>query len=205
MSLSSLNLPPLSHPNGSPVRVLVVDDEPALADLVAMGCRMLGWDTRLAHRGREAVEIARRNLDKVGLSGKENVYPAHLSGGQQQRVAIARALSMDPDMMLFDEPTSALDVSVQARVLELFQELQEEMGFACLFVTHDLAVVDALANRICVMKDGHIVEQGDRDAILRSPQQAYTKRLLAAVPVPDPDQQAARRELRSRLIAEGAE
>ncbi|HHU10375.1 MAG TPA: ABC transporter ATP-binding protein [Intrasporangiaceae bacterium] len=157
-------------------------------------------------KGEELQRRIEGLLDQVQLPRSyRNRYPHELSGGQKQRVGIARSLALRPTLLVADEPTSALDVSVQARVLELFQELQEEMGFACLFVTHDLAVVDALANRICVMKDGHIVEQGDRDAILRSPQQAYTKRLLAAVPVPDPDQQAARRELRSRLIAEGAE
>ena len=143
-------------------------------------------------------------LDQVQLPRSyRNRYPHELSGGQKQRVGIARSLALRPSLLVADEPTSALDVSVQARVLELFRELQAEMGFACLFVTHDLAVVDALADRIVVMKSGNIVEQGDRDSILRSPQEAYTKRLLAAVPVPDPDEQAARRELRSRLIAEG--
>ena len=98
-----------------------------------------------------------------------------------------------------DEPTSALDVSVQATVLELFEQLQAEMGFACLFVTHDLAVIDRLANRIVVMQHGHIVEQGSREAVLRHPEQEYTKRLLAAVPVPSPEAQRTRRELRQQL------
>ena len=95
-----------------------------------------------------------------------------------------------------DEPTSALDVSVQARVLELLKRLQKELGFACLFVSHDLAVVDYLADRIAVMSHGEIVEQGDKNQILRNPQQEYTKRLIAAVPVPDPDDQRKRRESR---------
>ena len=157
-------------------------------------------------KGAELQRRIEALLDQVQLPRSyRNRYPHELSGGQKQRVGIARSLALRPSLLVADEPTSALDVSVQARVLDLFRELQSEMGFACLFVTHDLAVVDALADRICVMKNGRIVEQGDRDAILRSPQQAYTKRLLAAVPVPDPDEQAARRELRSRLIHEGAE
>jgi peptide/nickel transport system ATP-binding protein len=116
-------------------------------------------------------------------------------------VGIARALSLKPKLMVADEPTSALDVSVQAKVLDLFQNLQKELGFACLFVTHDLAVVDVLADRICVMQRGRIVEQGTRDQILRNPQEPYTQRLLAAVPLPDPDKQRERRELRAQLLS----
>jgi peptide/nickel transport system ATP-binding protein len=95
-----------------------------------------------------------------------------------------------------DEPTSALDVSVQARVLELLQEIQKEQQFATLFVSHDLAVVDLLSDRIAVMQHGVIVEQGTKNQILRNPQVDYTKRLIAAVPVPDPEQQAERRSAR---------
>lgn len=145
-------------------------------------------------------------LDQVELPrGYRNRYPHELSGGQKQRVGIARALSLQPKLMVADEPTSALDVSVQAKVLELFQNLQKELGFACLFVTHDLAVVDVLADRICVMQRGRIVEQGSREQILRNPQEPYTQRLLAAVPLPDPEKQRERRELRAQLIAAGIE
>jgi peptide/nickel transport system ATP-binding protein len=143
-------------------------------------------------------------LDQVELPRDyRNRYPHELSGGQKQRVGIARALSLKPKLMVADEPTSALDVSVQAKVLGLFQNLQKELGFACLFVTHDLAVVDVLADRICVLQRGRIVEQGTRDQILRNPQQPYTQRLLAAVPLPDPDKQRERRELRAQLLAAG--
>jgi peptide/nickel transport system ATP-binding protein len=145
-------------------------------------------------------------LDQVELPRSyRNRYPHELSGGQKQRVGIARALSLKPKLMVADEPTSALDVSVQAKVLELFQNLQKDLGFACLFVTHDLAVVDVLADRICVMQRGRIVEQGSRDQILRNPQEAYTQRLLAAVPLPDPEKQRERRELRAQLLATAAE
>ncbi|MET3810375.1 ABC transporter ATP-binding protein [Arthrobacter sp. UYEF3] len=144
-------------------------------------------------------------LDQVELPRDyRNRYPHELSGGQKQRVGIARALSLKPKLMVADEPTSALDVSVQAKVLELFQNLQKELGFACLFVTHDLAVVDVLAVRICVMQRGRIVEQGSRDQILRNPQEPYTQRLLAAVPLPDPEKQRERRELRAQLLAASA-
>jgi len=136
-------------------------------------------------------------LDAVELPHfMRNRYPHELSGGQRQRVGIARALALKPKLLVADEPTSALDVSVQARVLELFQELQRELGFGCLFVTHDLAVVDQLADRIAVMNHGRLVEQGTRDQILRNPQDPYTQRLIAAVPVPDPAEQRQRRERR---------
>ncbi|MDR1512188.1 MAG: ABC transporter ATP-binding protein [Propionibacteriaceae bacterium] len=123
-------------------------------------------------------------------------YPHELSGGQRQRVSLARALVLGPEYLVADEPTSALDVSVQARVLDVFVRLQHEMGFACLFVTHDLAVVDLLADRIAVMEHGVLVEVGAADDVLRRPRQEYTKTLLAAVPVPDPAEQAAKRERR---------
>ncbi len=143
-------------------------------------------------------------LDQVELPRSyRNRYPHELSGGQKQRVGIARALSLKPKLMVADEPTSALDVSVQAKVLELFQALQKELGFASLFVTHDLAVIDVLADHICVMQRGRIVEQGAREQILRNPQEAYTQRLLAAVPLPDPEKQRERRELRELLLASG--
>ena len=136
-------------------------------------------------------------LDMVELPRSyRNRYPHELSGGQRQRVGIARALSMNPDIMIADEPTSALDVSIQARFLELLQELQDKLNFACLFISHDIAVVEILAHRIAVMQHGSLVEIGDRDQILRSPKDPYTQRLLAAVPVPNPEEQRLRREAR---------
>ncbi|MEC5179069.1 ABC transporter ATP-binding protein [Arthrobacter sp. CG_A4] len=153
-------------------------------------------------KGAELQKRIEALLDQVELPRDyRNRYPHELSGGQKQRVGIARALSLKPKLMVADEPTSALDVSVQAKVLDLFQNLQKELGFACLFVTHDLAVVDVLADRICVMQRGRIVEQGTRNQILRNPQEPYTQRLLAAVPLPDPDKQRERRELRAQLLA----
>lgn len=140
-------------------------------------------------------------LDQVELPrAYRNRYPHELSGGQKQRVGIARALALGPELLVADEPTSALDVSVQAHVLELFQQIQAELKFACLFVTHDLAVIDLLADRIVVMQNGRIVEEGTRDEILRAPKEAYTQRLIAAVPVPDPGKQKERREVRAALL-----
>ncbi|WP_207453493.1 ABC transporter ATP-binding protein [Herbiconiux sp. SYSU D00978] len=137
-------------------------------------------------------------LDQVALPRSyRNRYPHELSGGQRQRVGIARALALTPELLVADEPTSALDVSVQARFLDLLQELQAELQFATLFVSHDLAVVDMLAHRIAVMHRGRIVEQGTRDEILRRPKEAYTQRLIAAVPVPDPMEQRRRRLARA--------
>ncbi|MET0952400.1 MAG: dipeptide ABC transporter ATP-binding protein, partial [Aeromicrobium sp.] len=142
-------------------------------------------------------------LDSVELGGSyAERFPHELSGGQRQRVSLARALSLDPDLLIADEPTSALDVSVQARVLELFTELQQRLQFACLFISHDLAVVDTLANRVAVMQHGRLVEIGPRDQVLGNPQEDYTKRLIAAVPVPDPEEQARRRAERGALLTD---
>jgi peptide/nickel transport system ATP-binding protein len=136
-------------------------------------------------------------LDQVELPRSyRNRYPHELSGGQRQRVGIARALALRPSLLIADEPTSALDVSVQARFLELLQELQRQLGFACLFISHDLAVVDILSHRIAVMQDGVLVEVGERDQILRNPQMEYTQKLISAVPVPNPQEQQARRDAR---------
>ena len=113
--------------------------------------------------------------------------------GQRQRASLARALALKPSLLIADEPTSALDVSVQAKVLELFKKLQAEIGFACLFITHDLAVVDMLADRIMVMHKGQIVEHGDADQIMQNPQNPYTQKLLASLPVARDQQPKSRK------------
>jgi len=136
-------------------------------------------------------------LEQVELPRSyRNRFPHELSGGQRQRVGIARALALTPDLLIADEPTSALDVSVQARFLDLLLGLQDQLKFACLFISHDLAVVDILAHRIAVMQEGRLVEVGDRDQILKHAKDPYTQRLIAAVPVPDPAEQKIRREAR---------
>ncbi|MBY0364300.1 MAG: dipeptide ABC transporter ATP-binding protein [Phreatobacter sp.] len=135
--------------------------------------------------GLDPVEAARRvsaMLDDVGLSGIGDRYPHQLSGGQRQRVAIARALVRRPDFVVADEPVSALDMTIQKQILALFRSLQQSYGFACLFVSHDLAAVEEISDRVVVMQQGRIVEEGSRDAVYDKPRHAYTRRLLAASP-----------------------
>lgn len=146
-------------------------------------------------RAQELLEQVQLNPDWVDR------FPHELSGGQRQRIGIARAVGMRPKLMIADEPTSALDVSVQAQVLDLFLALQREMGFSCLFISHDLSVVETLSNRVVVLRNGDVVEQGETERILHDPQADYTRRLLAAAPVPDPVIQKQRRAARQLLKA----
>jgi len=147
--------------------------------------------------GEELAKRVESLLEMVELPRSyRNRFPHELSGGQKQRVGIARALALTPELLIADEPTSALDVSVQARFLDLLQELQDKLKFACLFISHDLAVVDVLSHRIAVMQNGKLVEVGAKEDILQRPREAYTQRLIAAVPVPDPAEQQLRREKR---------
>lgn len=137
---------------------------------------------------RERAERAAQLLAQVGLpSSALDRYPHEFSGGQRQRIAIARALSVSPQFIVLDEPTSALDVSVQSQVLNLLRRLQRENGLTYLFVTHNLAVVEYLADEVCVMEQGKIVERGTVDDIFDRPEMAYTKRLLSSIPSLDPD------------------
>ncbi|MGV9910631.1 dipeptide ABC transporter ATP-binding protein [Streptomyces tendae] len=157
---------------------------------------------RLSGRQREALVAA--VLDRVRLPREvARRTPRELSGGQRQRVSLARALVLEPRLLVADEPTSALDVSVQEAVLEVIGELQEELGFACLFVSHDLAVVQQFARRVVVMRAGRAEEQGLTSATLLHPETDYTRRLLAAVPVPDPVVQRGRRAERLATLAAG--
>ncbi|RBM04230.1 glutathione ABC transporter ATP-binding protein [Glutamicibacter soli] len=143
-------------------------------------------------------------LEAVQLpSGFANRYPHELSGGQRQRASLARALALEPKLLIADEPTSALDVSVQAKVLQLFRELQAELGFAALFVSHDLAVVDQLATWVGVLFRGTLLEEGLGSQVLANPRNDYTQRLTASLPVPDPREQAQRRARIEELNAKG--
>jgi peptide/nickel transport system ATP-binding protein/oligopeptide transport system ATP-binding protein len=136
---------------------------------------------------KERMRTAAELLEKVGMSGDAlERYPAELSGGQLQRAAIARALTMRPELIVADEPVAALDVSVRAQVLNLMHDLQQELGIAYLFITHDLSLVQVIADRIVVMSKGRIVEQGPVEQIFAAPAEEYTASLLAAVPIPVP-------------------
>lgn len=140
-------------------------------------------------------------LDQVGLPADAiHRLPREFSGGQRQRVAIARALALSPKLIVCDEPVSALDLSTQARVLDLFLQIQQDTGVSYLFVSHDLDVVRHISHRVAVMYHGEIVEQGPADVVTRGPEHPYTQRLLLASPVPDPDRQEQRRADRHRLL-----
>jgi len=140
-------------------------------------------------------------LDQVGLpSDAINRLPREFSGGQRQRVAIARALALSPKLIVCDEPVSALDLSTQARVLDLFLQIQKDTGVSYLFVSHDLDVVRHISHRVAVMYHGEIVEQGPAGVVTSDPDHPYTQRLLLASPVPDPDRQEERRADRHRLL-----
>jgi glutathione transport system ATP-binding protein len=147
-------------------------------------------------QGREAQARVDWLLSKVGLPAEyAQRYPHEFSGGQRQRIAIARALALNPKVVIADESVSALDVSIQAQIVNLMLDLQRELGIAFLFISHDMAVVERVSHRVAVMYLGQIVEIGPRRAIFENPQHAYTRRLMAAVPVADPARRRARREL----------
>jgi ABC-type glutathione transport system ATPase component len=151
-----------------------------------------------AGKARERVKdlLNRVNLPTDALDR----LPREFSGGQRQRVAIARALALDPALIVCDEPVSALDLSTQARVLDLFIEIQERTGVAYLFVSHDLAVIRYVSHRVAVLYRGEIVESGIAEKVTSAPEHPYTQRLLMAAPVPNPQKQAERRALRRQLL-----
>ncbi|HEV7401253.1 MAG TPA: ATP-binding cassette domain-containing protein [Solirubrobacterales bacterium] len=137
----------------------------------------------------------RELLERVGLSPEHyDRFPHEFSGGQRQRIGIARAVALRPKLIVADEPVSALDVSIRAQIVNLLADLQEELGLTYVFVAHDIGIVRHVSDRIAVMHDGKIVEQGPADQVCERPQDAYTKTLLAAVPIPDPRQARSRRQ-----------
>ena len=146
----------------------------------------------LLHRGLTGAKARERTLEvltQVGIPDPETrlkSYPHQLSGGQRQRVMIAMALANEPDLLIADEPTTALDVTVQAQIIALLKDIQARLGMSLLFITHDLGIVRKIAQRVCVMKDGKIVEHGPVEQVFTSPQHPYTQALLAAEPRPDP-------------------
>jgi oligopeptide transport system ATP-binding protein len=159
-----------------------------VGDIVSEPLRLHRIGTAAGRRDR-----VRELLDEVGLPPVVvRRYPHELSGGQRQRVSLARALSAGPSLLVADEPTSALDVSVQASVLNLIGRLQADLGFACLFITHDLATVEFLAQRVAVMYLGVLVEVAERAELFAHPRHPYTQALLSAAPIPDPVMQRAR-------------
>jgi oligopeptide transport system ATP-binding protein len=152
---------------------------------------------------RSRTETVRRLLDIVGFNPNfTNRYPHEFSGGQRQRIGIARALALNPKLIVCDEPVSALDVSIQAQILNLLKDLQRDFSLTYLFISHDLAVVRTMSDRIAVMNEGKLVEIGTAEQIYNEPRDEYTKALFTAVPVPDPRRQKERKAERARLKLE---
>jgi oligopeptide transport system ATP-binding protein len=145
--------------------------------------------------GKELRKRVEELLVRVGLGPEHyNRYPHEFSGGQRQRIGIARALALQPKLVICDEPVSALDVSIQAQIINLLDDLQDEFGLTYLFVAHDIGVVRHISDRIAVMHNGKIVEEGSADQVCEQPKDDYTKKLLGAVPIPDPRESRARRQ-----------
>jgi ABC-type glutathione transport system ATPase component len=181
-----------------------LDPSKTIGYTLAEPCRIVPKQQRMSAAG-----IAERQatlLESVGLSpDAARRYPAQFSGGQRQRIAIARALMLSPQLIVCDEPVSALDLSVQAEVLNLLVRLQRELGLSLLFISHDLSVVRHISHSIVVLRNGRVVEQGPAERVYDDPHDDYTRKLLAAAPVPDPAEQRARREARQQqLVKEGS-
>ncbi|MFG1813991.1 ABC transporter ATP-binding protein [Kribbella sp. NPDC049174] len=179
------------RPHRRDVSIVFQDPAGSLDPRLSVG-DIVGEPLRLMRRKDIPTKVS-ESLRRVGLRPEvAQRSPHELSGGQRQRVSIARALISEPRLLVADEPTSALDVSVQAAVLNLLADLQRDLGFACLFITHDLSAVEYLADEVAVMYLGQLVEQGPRARIFGAPAHPYTQALLSAAPVPDPTEQRSR-------------
>ena len=172
-----------------------LDPRMTVGDIIGEGLDIHGICT-----GKERQAVIYDCLEKVGLS-KEHAsrFPHEFSGGQRQRIGIARSLAIGPKFIVCDEPISALDVSIQAQVVNLLKELQQDMGLTYLFIAHDLSMVKNISDRVCVMYLGSVMELADSMELYRAPQHPYTKALFSAIPVADPDYEAERR----RIVLEG--
>jgi oligopeptide/dipeptide ABC transporter ATP-binding protein len=179
------------------VRIVFQDPYSSLDPRMTAG-RIVGEPLRIrgVASGRQLDRRVAALFEKVGMAtGFRHRYPHELSGGQRQRVGLARALSLEPRLLIADEPVSALDVSVQAAMINLLMDLQRDMGFSCLFITHDLSAVEFISNRIVVMYLGKIVEAAPREELFATPKHPYTQALLSAALVPDPVRQRSRRRV----------
>ena len=175
-----------------------LDPRMTVGGIVAEPLEVHGIGTR-----KTRTETVRRLLDIVGFNPNfTNRYPHEFSGGQRQRIGVARALALNPKLIVCDEPVSALDVSIQAQILNLLKDLQRDFGLTYLFISHDLAVVRTMSDRIAVMNQGKLVEIGTAEQVYHQPKDEYTKALFAAVPVPDPQRQRERKAERARIRKE---
>jgi ABC-type oligopeptide transport system ATPase subunit len=175
-----------------------LDPRMTVGAIVAEPLEVHGIGTR-----KSRTETVRRLLEIVGFDPNfTNRYPHEFSGGQRQRIGVARALALNPKLIVCDEPVSALDVSIQAQILNLLKDLQRDFGLTYLFISHDLAVVRTMSDRIAVMNQGKLVEVGTADQVYHEPRDEYTKALFAAVPVPDPRRQRERKAERARIRQE---
>jgi peptide/nickel transport system ATP-binding protein len=176
-----------------------LDPRRLVGESIAEPLAIHGRDGRRLTAAEKRARV-RELLDAVRLpAGAERRYPHEFSGGQRQRIGLARALALRPRLLVADEPTSALDVSVQAEVLQVLRDLHAELGFGCLFISHDLGVVHELTDRVAVLRSGRLVESGPTAQVFSAPREPYTAELLASVPTPDPAAQRARRAARQRL------